>query len=100
MQVVSYINEFGCFFSIYICTPVFVRCVKTNPALPAARAAPTLVQKACINRASKLPQHSSNKAKKKKLAKQANKANNIRLDKKKKGSQKKKLRNNKNIEWD
>ena len=46
---------------------------------------------ACINRASKLPQHKSNKAKVKKLAKQANKANNIRLDKKKRGSEKKKL---------
>jgi type II secretory pathway component PulM len=55
---------------------------------------------AIINRASKLPEQKSNKAKVKKLAKQANKANNIRLEKKKRGSEKKKLRGNKNIDYD
>lgn len=59
-----------------------------------------LERKACINRASKLPEHKANKTKQKKLAKQADKANRIRLDSKKRGSEKKKLRNNKNIDWD
>ena len=51
---------------------------------------------ACLNRASKLPQHSkSSKSKKKKLVKQAEKANKRRLDDKKRGSDKKKLRSRK-----
>lgn len=62
------------------------------------RADPRL--QACINRASKLPQQKSNKAKVKKLANQANKANAVRLENKKRGSQKKKLRSNKNIDYD
>ena len=54
---------------------------------------------ACLNRASKLPQHSkSSKSKKKKLVKQAEKANKRRLDDKKRGSDKKKLRSRK--DWD
>jgi len=53
---------------------------------------------ACVNRASKLPQHKSNKAKKKKVAKQAEKANKKRLENKKRGSDKKKLRSKK--DWD
>ena len=55
---------------------------------------------ACLNRASKLPQHKSNKTAKKKLVKQAEKANKVRLENKKRGSDKKKLRNKKSIEWD
>ena len=55
---------------------------------------------ACLNRASKLPQQKSNKTAKKKLVKQAEKANKVRLENKKRGSDKKKLRNKKNIEWD
>lgn len=54
---------------------------------------------ACLNRASKLPQHSkSSKSKKKKLVKQAEKANKRRLEDKKRGSDKKKLRSRK--DWD
>ena len=54
---------------------------------------------ACLNRASKLPQHSkSSKSKKKKLVKQAEKANKRRLENKKRGSDKKKLRSRK--DWD
>ena len=57
---------------------------------------------ACINRASKLPQNKNNKAKVKKLIGQANKANKIRLEDKKRGSEKKKSRNKggKNLDWD
>jgi peptidyl-tRNA hydrolase ICT1 len=54
---------------------------------------------ACLNRASKLPQHSkSSKSKKKKLVKQAEKANKRRLENKKRGSDKKKMRSRK--DWD
>jgi peptidyl-tRNA hydrolase ICT1 len=49
----------------------------------------------CLNRASKLPNSKSNKAKAKKVAKQANKANKIRLADKKRGSEKKSLRGKK-----
>jgi peptidyl-tRNA hydrolase ICT1 len=56
---------------------------------------------ACLNRASKLPQHAKgNKSKKKKLVKQAEKANKNRLEDKKRGSEKKKMRSNKGTEWD
>ena len=54
---------------------------------------------ACLNRASKLPQHSkSSKSKKKKLVNQAEKANKRRLENKKRGSDKKKMRSRK--DWD
>ena len=54
---------------------------------------------ACLNRAAKLPQNASgNKTKKKKLVKQAAKANARRLDDKKRGSDKKKARSRK--DWD
>jgi peptidyl-tRNA hydrolase ICT1 len=49
----------------------------------------------CLNRASKLPKSKSNKAKAKKVATQANKANKIRLADKKRGSEKKSLRGKK-----
>ena len=53
---------------------------------------------ASLNRASKLPQHKSDKKKKKKVVAQAEKANRKRLEQKKRGSDKKKLRRKK--DWD
>ena len=70
-----------------------------NRGVPASSIEAALEKmQASLNRASKLPQHKSDKKKKKKVVAQAEKANRKRLEQKKRGSDKKKLRRKK--DWD